>query len=289
MSLDYEAEYDNRARVPEAVAILERWARDAATFRLAHPPHVIPYGGSERQRIDLFAPDTHDGSHLVVFIHGGYWRALDRSCFSHLAAGLLQHGIAVAMPGYDLCPEVTLGAIVDQMRAACSELSRFQRRLVVAGHSAGGHLAACMLATDWRAVDSGLTETPVAAAFAISGLFDLAPLLHTSINDALRLDAAEAKRLSPIDWRPPPGSILDVVVGGNESSEFLRQSREIADGWGRLGVATRYEAIPGANHFTVVEPLVDPASGMTRRLAELARVESGSVVARPTLRYPDRT
>ena len=109
------------------------------------------------------------------------------------------------------------------------------------------------------------------AAFALSGLFDLEPLVGTSINGALRLDAAEARRLSPLFWPPPQGRSLDAVVGGEESAEYLRQSRTIAEGWGAAGVATRYEAVPGANHFTVIAPLADPASPAVRRLADLAR------------------
>jgi arylformamidase len=273
MSPDYEAEYNNRARVPEHPAIMAGWAREAAAYRDEVGARFlrVPYGPSDRQSIDLFRPESKQVDTLVVFVHGGYWQALDRSSFSHLARGLNALGVTVALPGYDLCPQVRVGEIVAQMREACRALASESPRLVVAGHSAGGHLAACMLATDWRKLDSGLPGDFVRAAYAISGLFDLKPLVSTSINKALDMSEAEAERLSPLQWRPPRGLTLDAVVGGDESSEYLRQSRSIAERWGEAGVATRCEAAPGANHFTVIAPLADPASAMTARLAGLAR------------------
>jgi arylformamidase len=266
--IDYEAEYNNRARVPEHPGIVAGWAPDAAAYRDEAGARFrsLPYGRGERHVIDLFEPEGETRA-TAVFIHGGYWQALDRSSFSHLARGLNAHGIAVAMPGYDLCPQVRVGDIVDQIRAACRSLAG-RGPLVVAGHSAGGHLAACMLATDWASLDA--PPRLVLAAYAISGLFELGPLLATYVNDALRMDEAEADALSPLLWTPPQGRVLDAVVGGDESSEYLRQSRTIAERWGAAGVATRTEAIPGANHFTVIAPLAEPHSPMTKRIAELA-------------------
>jgi arylformamidase len=270
--IDYEAEYNNRARVPEHPEIIAGWARDAAAYREAVGARFESraYGPSERQRMDLFRPEGEARGALVVYIHGGYWQAQDRPSFSHMARGLNAHGIAVAVPGYDLCPQVRVGDIVEEMRAACRSLAGEAPRLVVTGNSAGGHLTACMAATDWRAVDAALPPDFVRAAYAISGIFDLKPLLRTYVNQATRMDAAEAERLSPLFWPPPVGRTFDAVVGAEESAEYLRQSRTIVDAWGAAGVRTRYEAIPGANHFTVIAPLADPHSGMTRRLAELA-------------------
>ena len=195
--MDYEVEYNNRARVPENPAIIAGWSRDATAYREAHQARlkVIPYGTGERNRIDLFSGDGAGA--IVVFIHGGYWQALDGSFFSHLAAGLNAHGIDVAVPSYDLCPAVSVAEIIGEMRAASRELAKLGRPLVVSGHSAGGHLAACMLATDWRAFDPSLPDELVTAAYAISGLFDLRPLVSTSINTALKLDDASARAVSP--------------------------------------------------------------------------------------------
>jgi arylformamidase len=267
-AVDYEVEYNNRARVPENPAIMAGWARGAAAWRERHAPQVIAYGPGARHRIDFF-PGSDQGP-IVVFIHGGYWQALDSSFFSHLAGGLNAHGIGVAIPSYDLCPAVAVAQIIQQMRMATRELARMGRPLVISGHSAGGHLAACMLATDWPAYDASLPADLVIAAYLISGLPDLGPLVETSINGALRLDAAAARAVSPLFWKPPSRGSLDAVVGENESAEYFRQSRTIVEQWGAAGLATRFGVIPGANHFTAIAPLADPDSPMTLRLKELA-------------------
>ncbi len=267
-AIDYEVEYNNRARVPENPALIAGWARDAAAYRAQHAPRSIAYGAGARNSIDLFAGDG-DGP-MVVFIHGGYWQALDSSFFSHLAGGLNAHGIGVAIPSYDLCPGVTVGEIVEQMRMASRELARLAPSLVVSGHSAGGHLAACMLATDWPAYDASLPKDLVTAAYAISGLFDLGPLVGTSINKAMRLDEAAARVVSPLFWKPPAHGSIDAVVGGNESAEYFRQSHSIVDAWGAAGLTTRFGVVSDANHFTAIAPLADPQSPMVLRLKELA-------------------
>jgi arylformamidase len=266
--VDYEVEYNNRARIPEHPQLFAGWARDAAAYRERHPPRVIPYGPGARNRIDFFAGDGTGP--IVVFIHGGYWQAFDASSFSHLAGGLNAHGIDVAIPSYDLCPDVTVDQIIGQMRTASRELARLGHPLIISGHSAGGHLAACMLATDWPAFDASLPRDLVLAAYSISGLFDLGPLVKTSINNALRLDQASAKAASPLFSAVPRQGSLDAVVGATESAEYFRQSRSIVDVWGAAGLATRFGTVPGANHITAIAPLADPDSPMVRRLKELA-------------------
>jgi arylformamidase len=267
-TIDYEVEYNNRARVPENPALMAGWARDAAAWREQHTPRSMRYGPGARNVIDFFAGDNNGP--IVVFIHGGYWQAFDGSSFSHLAAGLHAHGIGVAIPSYDLCPNVTIDEIILQMRMASRELARLGRSLVISGHSAGGHLAACMLATDWPAFDASLPKNLVTAAYAISGLFELGPLVATSINKALRLDQITARAASPLFWKAPGRGSLDAVVGEAESAEYFRQSRTIVERWGAAGVATRFGTVPDANHFTAIAPLADPDSPMVRRLRELA-------------------
>ncbi len=272
MPQDYETEYNNRARVPEHPGIIAGWAADAAAYRAEAVCELgIAYGESERQRYDLFKPESAGANAIVLFIHGGYWQALDRSFFSHLARGLNRRGVPVAVAGYDLCPQVEVGHIVWEMQQAAAALWRqFGRPVVAAGHSAGGHLAACLLATDWKNVDPGLPEHLVPAAYGISGLYNLKPLTETSINAALGLTLEGAERESPLFWPAPSRLVMDAVVGGAESEEYLKQSRRIVDVWGLEGAETRYEEIVGANHFTVLRGLPDPSDPMTARLAALA-------------------
>ena len=257
-SIDYVAEYDNRGRVPEHPAHFAAWAQDSAAWRVEHPPVDLAYGSGEREHIDLF--EAGHGP-AVLYIHGGYWQSMERTSSSVCARGLNLAGVSVGVAGYDLCPAISIAGIVAQMRAAARLLAaRTGKPVVAAGHSAGGHLAACLLAL----------EPEVRAAYSISGLFDLRPLTGTPLNKALALTEDEAVRQSPLAWAPPAGKTLDAVVGGDESGEYHRQSRAIAETWGEAGVKTRYEALAGLNHFTVLAPLADPDSAMVARIRELA-------------------
>lgn len=272
MTIDLEAEYDNRGRVPEHPAIFAQMERDSAAYRAASSKAELGlrYGATARQYIDIFPGKAGAGAPLAMFIHGGYWRSRDPSSYSHVAAELNTRGIDVGIAGYDLCPQVPIAAIIEQMRAACLFLWRRRKQRVLAfGHSAGGHLTACLVATDWKKFDAPSDLVP--CGYAISGVFDLTPLVHVSMNQDLRLDDAEAKRVSPLFWDLPPERVLDAVVGGAESSEFIRQSRVIADGW-KGKAQTRFEEIPGANHFTVTDPLNDAKSPMVARLTELTKL-----------------
>ncbi len=275
-----DAEYDNRAKVPEHPAIIAGWARDAAAFRDAHP-HAelgLRYGAGPRQAMDLFWPNDArgeasgeaGGGPLALFVHGGYWAALDRSSFSHLARGLLAHGVALAVPSYDLCPAVSLEALVEEVRdAAAFAAARAGRPVHAVGHSAGGHLAATLLATDWRA--RGLGAEAVSGACAISGLFELAPLIATRVNIPLGLDAARAAALSPALMPAPGGRLrgrLCAVVGEREGAEYMRQSAVITAAWrGTFGV------LPGADHFTAVAPLADPGSALVAAILADMRLD----------------
>lgn len=276
MTLDNSAAYDNRAAVPEHPQIFAQWAKDSAVFREVTSKDGraeldISYGPSARQYIDLFRSAQPDAP-LAMFIHGGYWRALDPKFHSHCAKGLNERGVTVAVAGYDLCPHVSIADIIEQMRAAALFLwRRFGRRIMAYGHSAGGHLSAALLATDWRKLDPEAPADLVPAAYSISGLFDLTPLVHTSMNTDFKLDEASARALSPLFWPVPGRRIFDSTVGGAELPEFIRQAKSIVDAWPKDQVAMRYEAFPGENHFTVVAPLADAQSGMTARLVELCQ------------------
>jgi arylformamidase len=272
--IDYEVEYNNRARVPEHPQIFARWSGAAADFRASHRNAELGlrYGTGERQIVDLFWPGQGREAPIALFIHGGYWRSLEPTGFSHLAAGVNAHGTAFAAVGYDLCPQVTVETIIAQMRAATAFLHRRHGgRFAVSGHSAGGHLTACLVATDWKKIDPSLPADLVRDGLSISGLFDLAPLMQTGMNQDLRLDGESVPRVSPLFWDVAPGRSLHAWVGGDESQEFLRQSREVATVWGDKGVETEYVAVPDTNHFTVLDPLADPDSAMTHRLVALVR------------------
>ena len=276
--IDYENEYDNRARVPEHPEIFARWEAETKAYRAASPEAELGlrYGPSRRQTIDLFPANSRKLNDdamapLAMFIHGGWWRSLDPSMFSQMAQGLNAHGVTVAVAGYDLCPQVTVATIIEQMRSACLCLwRRSRKRIFVYGHSAGGHLAACMVAQDWKAIASDAPADLVPAAYAISGVFDLAPILQVTPNADIRLNEETARACSPLFWNVPQGRRFDAVVGALESGEFLRQSKTTTDDWRRQGVETRYEEIPDANHFTVIDPLADPGSAMTKRVAQMA-------------------
>jgi arylformamidase len=274
-AIDYEAEYNNRARVPDYEDIFARWAQEGELYRADalkrdRAELGLSYGDTPRQSVDLFMPDAGESAPIAMFIHGGWWRSLDPSQFSQMARGPNALGVTVAVVGYDLCPNVGIGEIVEQMRRACIFLwQRFGRRLFVYGHSAGGHLAGAMVATDWVSLYPRAPADLVPAGYAVSGLFDLSPLVGITPNQDFRLTPESARALSPALWPLAPGRVFDAVVGGLESSEFLRQSKLIAQAWQGIG-KTRYEEIPGKNHFTVIDAFADPQSAMTARVAELA-------------------
>ncbi len=272
---DLEWEYNNRKRVPEHTDITSRWEREAATYRTeANAEFDIPYGRSERMRFDLFMPTNNaDNAPLTVFIHGGYWYSRDRKDFSHFAKCLNEQGIRVAMPSYDLCPGVTIKKIIEQIRLFMCELWRITDcRPVVVGHSAGGHLAAAMVATDWSYHQRGVPEDLVRVGYAISGIFDLTPLTHTTINAQLGLTLGSAQDASPLFWTfPAKGKTLITAHGDQESEEFAQQSLNITQEWENHGVSTNCVTIKNTNHFTILEELANPMSSMVAHIVDLTR------------------
>ena len=276
--MNLAAEYDNRSRVPEHPAIIAGWYANAEAYRRAAKAEPdIAYGAALRNRLDVFHPAAPGQGPLVVFLHGGYWRAFDKSVFSHMAAGAVAHNFRVAVPSYTLCPETSVAGIIDELRMCCLFLwRRLQLPLVVVGHSAGGHLAACLAATCWE--NYGAPSDLVRAGLSVSGIFDLRPLMATPYNDDLRLDAVSAQQVSPLLWPVPRRLPFDFWVGGAESREFIRQSRSLSAAWTGLGLAAPYLEVPGENHFSVINALADPASAMTKRVVELAQTPAGRVL-----------
>jgi arylformamidase len=274
MNSEIEIQYNNRARIAETPKILRKWSVDAESYRTSaidarRVELNLSYSSAQRHIIDMFWPEHNRSAHIAVFIHGGYWQLFEPALFSHLARGPNERGIPLALMGYDLCPTVGLPEIIEQTKAACVFLwQRYKQRLVLMGHSAGGHLTAAMLATDWAA--EGVDEPDfIAAGLSISGVFELSPLIETTINEKLQIDEHAARALSPIYWQPHPAAEIDAWVGDAESAEFLRQSREFVSAWKERGAKARFETEPGANHFTIIDALTDPHSRMVDRLAEL--------------------
>jgi arylformamidase len=263
-----DALYSARAAVPEHPQIFQHWRERSERYRRSGVALLeLRYGESERQCIDLFKP-PHANPPLLVFFHGGYWQAMGKSDFSFLARELNAAGIAVAIPGYDLCPAVTLGQIVRQAESALSWLVNKSavlgmdvRRVHLCGHSAGGQLIAMLLAAGGR---DEWDARVIRSALSISGIFDLEPLVHTGINAALGLDIDAARALSPILLEPACRPPMLLAVGEAESSEFHRQSRSFARRWQAEGVDASYLALAGCNHFTALEQLADRESGLFR-------------------------
>jgi arylformamidase len=272
-AIDCEAEYNNRRRVPEFPEIAERWALLANAYRLAGDAELDqPYGTRERQRYDLFHAADKAAAPLVVYIHGGYWQRGDRKDYSFVARELNAQGVTVAIPSYTLCPAVSVMEISDEIQLCLAALWRkLEKHPVVIGHSACGHLTAEMLARNFSG-HAGVPGDLVRSGCAISGVFDLEPLIGTSLNEALGLKKGIARAASPL-FRPPPpkGKHLIAAVGGEESAEFQRQAREIAEGWSKVGVKAESQVIPGTNHFTVVDELVRPGSALLTRIVAMAR------------------
>lgn len=270
-----ERGYNNRAACPDHPQWFARWAAESAALRACVEARLdVRYGSAPRQTLDIFPAPNPRGA--LLFIHGGYWRALDKDQHSFVAGPLIDRGVGVAVMNYDLCPAVGIPRIVEECREAVAWLARHggehglsASRLVVAGHSAGGQLAAMLLATDWARC--GVAPGMVVAGAAISGVFDLEPLVQVSFNADLRLDAATARAMSPVHLAPTSAAPLLLAVGANETSEFIRQSRLLWDAWPacRPAGASGPFLVPDRHHFSVLSDLGDPASALWRRVEAL--------------------
>jgi acetyl esterase/lipase/AcrR family transcriptional regulator len=270
----YDQQYNSRARIPDHPAILQRWFDRSAQARSSLPCDLdLAYGDAPNERLDVFYPAlAQPGAPVLVYIHGGYWRALDKQDQSFVAAPFVQRGAVVVLPNYALAPAVTVAHIVLQMVQAVawvySNIERYggdPRRIVVAGHSAGAHLAAMMLACRWPDVvpargDAALPADVVQSALCVSGVYDLAPLRRAPfLAGDLNLSEAEAQRLSPAGLPAPPQGRLLALVGGDESQEFQRQNRLIASAWGAATVPV-CESVPGRHHMNVLHDLAEPGT-----------------------------
>jgi arylformamidase len=264
----YDAQYNARAMIPDHAAIFLRWKTRSREARTQLPGRLdIVYGASSAETLDIF-PAKGKSEALLVFIHGGYWRSLDKSDFSFLAPEFNRRGITLALPNYALCPAVGIEDIVKQNLLAIAWLWHYAARygvnpgrLYVAGHSAGAHLTAMMLAARWSDYMPELPYNLVKGGLAISGIYDLEPLTQAPfVNQDLKLDRKLAHRLSPAAIPPATTAPLYTAVGGDESDEFKRQNALIAKTW-RYAFAGDIP-MPGRNHLSVVEELAKPESAL---------------------------
>jgi len=268
---DWDDAYANVPHIAGGEAYTDRWLGEAAAFRAAMAAQGrfeedVRYGPAERNTLDLFMPQG-EARGLFVFIHGGYWMRFDKSVWSHLAAGPLARGFAVAMPRYTLCPQVRIRDIAVEMAAAVTLAARrVAGPIVLSGHSAGGHLAARLVSRSapTAAPLSGEILDRVVATLSISGVHDLRPLMRIALNQTFRLDMEEARAESPALLEPATKGKVICWVGGGERSEFIRQSELLANVWRGLDAAAVLVEEPDRHHFNVIDGLADPRSPMLR-------------------------
>ncbi|MEA1835161.1 alpha/beta hydrolase [Methylobacterium durans] len=254
--------YDNSGAVRDSAALVAGWRARSAAFREDRAGRTLAYGPAQRQAVDLYRCGAA-GAPCLAFVHGGYWQRNAREDFTCMAEGPLALGLDVALVGYTLAPEASLTRIAEEIGAALRLLRQETGagRLVVAGWSAGGHLAALM---------STLVADTVDAALAVSGIFDLEPIAGTALNDALRLTEAEVAELSPIRRLAPGGPPVSVIYGGAELPELRRQSEDYHAASRTLGLTGELRAVLGADHFRVLDALIARDGLVAREAARLA-------------------
>jgi len=274
----YDRMYNNRALVPDHADYLGRWAQESRQARDEFPCELdIAYGSEPGETLDVFPAEQGDGP-VLVFIHGGYWRALDKADHSFIAPAFTRHNTCVVVPNYALAPAATIPQATLQMARAVAwtwhNIRRFggdPRRIVVAGHSAGGHLAAMLLACLWPQLDASLPRDTLRSALSISGLHDLDPIMRTPfLQQTLQLTPQQVEQASPARLPAPRAGTLYSVVGGEESPEFHRQNRLIQEAWGTRRVPV-CEVLPGLHHFGMLDALVEPSHRLQQLALDLLR------------------
>jgi arylformamidase len=275
---ELERGYNVRLLRDDLDDLMADWGARSARFRATADCRLdLAYGKRARERIDLFRSGVA-GAPLLAYIHGGYWQRGDKSAYSFVAKPFVDAGVDVAMLSYNLCPDGDLALLTAQVRAAIAWLWRnagdlgvSRERISVAGHSAGGHLAAMVLATNWPALGTDLARDLVKSGIPISGLFRLEPLRRTTINDAVGIDDGIARDYSPQFLEPATRAPVLVALGGGETPHFHRQTNEFVAQWKRHDAPIEAFFEPDVDHFDVVNRLADPASGFFKKtLAWLA-------------------
>ena len=267
-----DREYDVRGRVADHGEYLARYARESAATRSSLPCRLdLAYGPAPSERLDVFLAGGARPAPVQIFFHGGYWKALDKADCSFVARALAPAGAAVVVVSYGLLPAVRMDELVRQCRASIAWIHAHAasfggdpRRLYVSGHSAGGHLVAMLMATDWPAL--GLPPDVIQGGCAVAGIYDLEPIRLCSLNDTLRLGVEEARRNSPIHLAPTCRAPLLLPLGALEGAEFHRQSEALAAAWGKRGVPCELLDMAGIHHFSILTELEDAESQLSRAI-----------------------
>ena len=266
-----DAQYNNRARVPEHVELHSRWEAEGEAVLAEFDTRLdVAYGPGPEETLDVYLPKNAEGAPIHIFIHGGYWFSRHKDDFRFLARGLVPAGAVLVIVNYALVPRVNLDELVRQCRAAvawthgnAATFGGDGERIFVSGHSAGGHLTAMMMATDWPAFGAGLPPDLVKGGCAISGIYDLEPIRLTFMQETLGFTPEQVARNSPLSLSPATEAPLIITVGGDESEEFLRQSEELNAAWGGRARCDLM-VLSGLNHFTILAAFADPENALTR-------------------------
>jgi arylformamidase len=271
-----DRQYNNRLQVPDFATHLDRWESLSRQTEKDYKVAVdISYGKLLRQKLDIY-PSLHPRSRTLIFIHGGYWQKFDKANFQFIAKAFYTHNITTVIINYPLGPS----APVDEIVASCIDAVRWlynnveayngdPTQLYIAGHSAGAQLAAMVLATNWKQFD--LAGDVIKGACVISGIFNLIPIRLSYLNQSLRMDTTAALRNSPVQLVPSVLCPLTIVVGSNETDEFLDQSRELYNCW-KENIPAEIMELPGLNHFSILETVLDPASELYRLMSRLMKI-----------------
>tara|TARA_Y100001970_G_scaffold294356_1_gene451391 strand:- start:1938 stop:2810 length:873 start_codon:yes stop_codon:yes gene_type:complete len=275
-----DRQYDLRSLWPDVPAVIDRRENESARVRERINGRLdIAYGESAGERLDIFPPsNSRNGGPALIYIHGGYWQLSDKNDTTYIAPAFLDAGINFITLNYTLAPAATLDDMVRQCRQAvawiwhhAAEIGINRDRLHLAGHSAGGHLTAMMLATDWTKFDRGLPPDPIAGACALSGLYDLEPIRLCFVNDVLGLEADAVIRNSPLYLDPLLNIPVILSVGENETDEFKRHQKELFSAWSAKGLAVEQILAPDCHHYTIVEHFGDPNGELHRAMIEMMR------------------
>ena len=268
-------QFNNSARVPEFEQIVQQWIAESEALRQQVRFHQdLQYGIHERNRLDIF-PSSEPDSPVHVFFHGGYWQSRDKEDFHFIANGFIKHKITMVSVTYPLAPQASMDDIIDSCRQAMAWLYRHvteytgdPNRIHISGHSAGGHIVAMLMATNWKEIAEDLPGDLMKGGCAISGLFNLLPIQLSYVNYPIGMDEATAHRNSPVHLSPGSNAPLIVTVGEAESDEYRAQSQDLVDTWSQQGLSITHLPIPDANHFSILDHLATAEGVLNQAILE---------------------